>query len=76
MLTLIYYHNSVYDTIGAVIRMFKINKTEYENKSLRLPKDLIKKVQSLADANELSFNRVVIQCIEYALANIEDESIK
>lgn len=51
--------------------MFKVKKDyiEYENKSLRLPKDLIEEVQKLANENDLSFNKVVIQCIEYALAN-------
>ena len=56
--------------------MFKLKKeyTEYENKSLRLPKDLISKVQQLANENDLSFNKVVIQCIEYALSHTEDNS--
>ncbi|MBO5228164.1 MAG: Arc family DNA-binding protein [Lachnospiraceae bacterium] len=51
--------------------MFAIKKDyiEYENKSLRLPKDLIEEVQKLANENNLSFNKVVIQCIEYALEN-------
>lgn len=55
--------------------MFKIKKdyVEYENKSLRLPKDLIDKVQALANENNLSFNKVVIQCIEYALEHKEDK---
>ena len=55
--------------------MFKIKKdyVEYENKSLRLPKDLIDQVQTLATENNLSFNKVVIQCIEYALEHKEDE---
>ena len=41
--------------------MFKLKKeaTEYENKSLRLPKDLIDKVQALANKNNLSFNKVL-----------------
>lgn len=54
--------------------MFKLKKeyTEYENKSLRLPKDLITKVQLLAKTYEMSFNKVVIQCIEYALDHMED----
>lgn len=54
--------------------MFSIKKDriEYENKSLRLPLDLINKVQSLADKNELSFNKVVIQCIDYALDHMDD----
>lgn len=53
--------------------MFKLKKEyiEYENKSLRLPKDLIDKVQKLANENQMSFNKVVIKCIEYALENIE-----
>ena len=55
--------------------MFKLKKeaTEYENKSLRLPKDLIDEVQALANKNNLSFNKVVIQCIEYALDKMEPE---
>jgi len=55
--------------------MFKIKKDyiEYENKSLRLPKELINQVQKLAGKNNMSFNKVVIQCIEYALESMEDE---
>ncbi len=58
--------------------MFRLKKeaTEYENKSLRLPKELIDEVQTLANKNNLSFNKVVIQCIEYALENMEPESNK
>ena len=54
--------------------MFKIQKdySDYEYKSLRLPAELIKQVQTLADANNLSFNKVVIQCIEYDLNNMEN----
>ena len=50
----------------------KADYIEYENKSLRLPKDLIEQVQTLADENNMSFNKVVIQCIEYALGDMED----
>lgn len=58
--------------------MFKLKKeaTEYENKSLRLPKPIIGEVQNLADKNNLSFNKVVIQCIEYTLDNMEPNSNK
>jgi len=54
--------------------VFKLKKeyVEYENKSLRLPKDLITKVQEMANKNNMSFNRVIIQCIEYALDNAEE----
>ncbi len=55
--------------------MFEIKKeaSEYENKSLRLPKELIEKVQKLATDNNTSFNKVVIQCIEYALDDMKKE---
>ena len=59
----------------SVFIMFKLKKdyVEYENKSLRLPKDLINNVQKLANENNLSFNKVVIQCIEYALEHKVDK---
>ncbi len=58
--------------------MFKLKKeySEFENKSVRLPKVLIDKVQELACEYEMSFNKVVIQCIEYALDNMEEEGDK
>ena len=58
--------------------MFKIkkNEIEYENKSLRLPIDLIAEVQELANENDISFNKVVIQCIRYALDHMEQASEK
>lgn len=54
--------------------MFKLEKEyiEYANKSLRLPIDLIEKVQVMANENRMSFNKVVIRCIEYALENSEN----
>ena len=58
--------------------MFKLKAdyTAYENKSLRLPKDLIEQVQTLANENNMSFNKVVIQCIEYALSDMEQSDEK
>ena len=40
--------------------MFELHKqsVEYENKSLRLPKELIEKVQLLADEYNMSFNKI------------------
>lgn len=56
--------------------MFEIKSgnIEYENKSLRLPKNLINQVQSLADENDISFNKLVIQCIEYALSHMDNKT--
>lgn len=57
---------------GGVV-MFELKKecTEYENKSLRLPKDMIETIQQLANENDMSFNKVVIQCISYALEHMK-----
>lgn len=57
--------------------MFKPKKeyTEYEYKSLRLPKELVEKAQEVAKEYELSFNKIVIQCIEYALKEMQKEKI-
>lgn len=65
-----------YNKVLQEVYMFRIKKDriEYENKSLRLPVDLIEKVQQLADENDLSFNKVVIQCIDYALDHMENGS--
>lgn len=55
--------------------MFEIKKGSktYENKTVRLPRDMIEKVQELATKNNLSFNSVVQQCVQYALDNMKEE---
>ncbi|MBQ7035841.1 MAG: hypothetical protein IJN34_08925 [Clostridia bacterium] len=50
-------------------RMFKIRKPKSSNKTIRMPDELIEKIQSLADSNDISFNQLVVQCCEYALEN-------
>ncbi len=56
--------------------MFRIEKgkhKEYVIKSIRMPVDLVMKYQSLADTNELSFNALIIQALEYAVSHMEPE---
>ena len=56
-----------------MIKMFRIKpeSVEYESKSLRLPVEMVEEVQRLANENNLTFNRVIIQCVEYALEHLE-----
>lgn len=59
--------------------MFQIkkdNNIEYSNKSLRLPTKLIDRVQNVADSNGISFNKLVIQCIDYALNHMDENTSK
>ena len=45
--------------------MFKTQKNQSLNKTIRIPDPLIEKLQSLADKNEISFNNLAVQCCEY-----------
>ena len=53
--------------------MFKIKKTQASNKTVRMPDDLIERLEKLALRNDISFNQLVVQCCEYALENLEPE---
>ncbi len=51
--------------------MFKVKKNEMINKTLRMPVDLVQRLQTVAQNKEVSLNNLVIQCCEYALKNLE-----
>ena len=52
--------------------MFHIRKGyDSESKTFRLPIELIEKLEGLAAQNKLSLNQLVIQCLTYAVDNIE-----
>ena len=48
-------------------------KSDSTNKTVRLPNDLIEKLETLANSKNLSFSGIVIQCCEYALNNIKED---
>ena len=52
--------------------MLKVKKTEYVNKSFRLPTDLVKRLEVVAQNKNVSLNNLVVQCCEYALENIDN----
>lgn len=56
--------------------MFRIEKTEYTNKTFRLPVPLVTELEHLAQAKDISVNQLVIQCCRYALENLEDKEDK
>lgn len=43
--------------------------SEYSSKTFRLPNEIISKLEELAKENNTSVNRIVIQCLEYAISN-------
>ena len=52
--------------------MLKIRKGYNSvSKSFRLPEELVDKIEALAFENNLSLNQLVIQCLDYAVNNID-----
>lgn len=55
---------------------FKVEKTEYVNKTFRLPRDLVAELSTLAQQKDISLNQLIVQCCRYSLDNLEDEEMK
>jgi len=53
--------------------MFEVLKPEIENRTFRMPKDLLERLSEVAQKKEVSLNKLVIQCCEYALKNLPDD---
>lgn len=54
--------------------MWKIQKGyDTVSKSFRLPNEMIEKMDKLAYENNLSLNQLVIQCLRFALDNLDKE---
>jgi len=52
--------------------MFQIRKGyDSESKTFRLPIELIERLEVLATQNKLSLNQLVIQCLTYAIDNLD-----
>lgn len=41
--------------------------SSYNSKTFRLPTEIIEKLEEIARENNTSVNRIVIQCLEYAI---------
>lgn len=54
--------------------MFKASrKPSASNRTVRMPDALIKELDALAKVEKTSLNQIVIQCCEYALAELSPE---
>ena len=51
--------------------MFSVKKTEFVNKTFRMPQDLVARLEKLAQEKGVSLNNLIVQCCEYALDNIK-----
>lgn len=46
------------------------------SKTLRLPENLVNDIQTLSTIKNLSFNKVVISLLDYALNNLDEKDIE
>lgn len=53
--------------------MFKIEKIETINKTFRIPTELAKRLQQVAQEQGISMNNLVVQCCEYALKDLDSK---
>lgn len=51
---------------------FIIKKPKSSNRTIRMPDELIEQIGTLAGEQGISFNQLVIQCCEFALAHLKD----
>lgn len=66
------YYLSVLDR-SVYIMGFKIEKEEYVNKTFRMNKKLVDQLEKICDEKNISLNKLVVKCIEYALNDIEED---
>lgn len=52
---------------------FVPRKGDKEVISFRIPKDLLTEIDQIANDNALSRNEFMVQCLEFAIANLDDE---
>lgn len=51
---------------------FEIKKTEYVNRTFRIPKNLADKLSKTAQKENVSTNEFVVQAVEYAISSLEE----
>lgn len=52
--------------------MFTVKKKEHISKTFRMPLELVEKLEVIAQNKEISLNNLVVQCCEYAIANLDN----
>lgn len=52
---------------------FKIEREEYVNKTFRMDKKLVERMEKICDKKNISLNKLVVLCVNYALENLEED---
>lgn len=59
---------------GCVLVAFKVERQEYINKTFRIEKKLVNKLDKICDEKNISLNKLIVLCINYALENLEEDN--
>lgn len=51
--------------------MFEVKKEEYINKTFRMPVELVRKLEVIAQNQKVSLNNLIVQCCEYSIKNLK-----
>ncbi len=54
--------------------MFKVEKPEYINKTFRIDRELLTRLETVAQRENISINALVVQCCNYALNDMGENS--
>ena len=54
--------------------IIKKEYSEYVNKTFRLPTEIVETLEDVAKDKNSSLNKVIIQCLEFAIENIADDT--
>jgi hypothetical protein len=57
-----------------VVVAFRIEKEEYVNRTFRLSQKLIDKMYAVCGEKNISLNKLVVMCVNYALDDLEVEN--
>ena len=52
--------------------MFKVEKTEFVNKTFRIDRPLLTRLETVAQQENISINALVVQCCRYALDDMAE----
>lgn len=53
--------------------IFKIEKEEYVNRTFRISKKLLEQMEAVCDSKNVSLNKLMVMCVEFALTNLDKE---
>lgn len=53
--------------------MLRIERDEYVNRTFRMNKKLVDRMEQVCNAKIISLNKLMVICVEYALDNLEED---